>query len=129
MFTNNADNEYNSAILNTFENKIVSLAPDVFVGCHNAEQENFVRQKLHKMKLDETGELPYELVLVPNLPYMIILNIDVADGLSNGTVGKLLLIEFDENDTITRLWFKFPKSIGQKRSTKYRSNIARLNID
>lgn len=129
MFTNNKVNEYNSTILNSFENKIVSLASDIFVGCHNAEQENFVRQKLHKMKPDETGGLPYELVLVPNRPFMITINIDVADGLSNGTVGKLLLIEYDKYDEITRLWFKFSKSIGQKRATKFRSDIARLKID
>ncbi|XP_047518932.1 uncharacterized protein LOC125058833 [Pieris napi] len=129
MFTNNKVNEYNSTVLNSFENKIVSLASDVFIGCHNAEQENFVRQKLHKMKPDETGGLPYELVLVPNRPYMITINIDVADGLSNGTVGKLLLIEYDKYDEITRLWFKFSKSVGQKRVAKFRSDIARLEID
>lgn len=60
---------------------------------------------------------------------MITINIDVADGLSNSTVGKLLLIESDENDEITRLWFKFSKSIGQKRAAKFRSDIAGLKID
>lgn len=129
MFTNNKVNEYNSSILNSLENKTVSLASDVFVGCHNAELAHFVRQKLHKMKPDETGGLPYELILVPNRPYMITINMDVADGLSNGTVGQLLHIESDENDEIMRLWFKFSKSIGQKRATKFRSDIARLGID
>ena len=35
-----------------------------------------------------TGELPYELSLVLGRPFMITNDIDVADGLSNGTVGK-----------------------------------------
>lgn len=129
MFTNAGVNEYNSAILNTCGNNIVSLASDVFIGCHNAEQQNFVRQKFQTIKPDETGRLPYELVQVPNWPYMETTNIDVADGLSNGTVGTLLHIESDENDEIMRLWLKFPNSIGQKRTTKSRNHIARLNID
>ena len=70
------------------------------------------------MKPDETGGLAHELILVSNRPYMITTNINVADGLSNGTVGKLLHIESGVNDEITRLWFKFPKSISQKRATK-----------
>ncbi|GFU94568.1 uncharacterized protein TNCV_2645541 [Trichonephila clavipes] len=61
--------------------------------CHNAQQENFVRQKLHKMRADNTGGLPYELVLILNRPYMITNNIDVADGLSNDPVGKLCYVE------------------------------------
>ncbi|GFU07211.1 uncharacterized protein TNCV_4946821 [Trichonephila clavipes] len=59
-------------------------------GCHNAEQENFVRQKLHKMRADDTCGLPYELILVLNRPYMIT---DVADGLLNDTAGKLCFVE------------------------------------
>ncbi|GFW00753.1 uncharacterized protein TNCV_2305261 [Trichonephila clavipes] len=59
--------------------------------CHNAEHENFVRQKLYKMRADNTGGLPYELILVLNRPYMITNSIDVADELSNGPVGKIVL--------------------------------------
>ncbi|KAG5864677.1 hypothetical protein JTB14_001608 [Gonioctena quinquepunctata] len=129
IFTNASVNGYNSGILNTHVNKIVSLASDVFVGCRNAEQQNFVRQKLHKMKVDETGGLPYELVSVPNRPYMITTNIDVADGLSNGTVGILLYVESDENNEILRIWLKFPKNFGQKCLRKLRNHIARLNLD
>ncbi|GFY46376.1 ATP-dependent DNA helicase [Trichonephila inaurata madagascariensis] len=66
IFTNAVVNEYNHSILNNEENKTMSLASDVFVGCHNAEQENFVTQKLHKMRADNTGGLPYELILVLN---------------------------------------------------------------
>ncbi|GFW92596.1 ATP-dependent DNA helicase [Trichonephila clavipes] len=79
IFTNAAVNEYNHSVLNSEENKTISLASDVFVGCHNAEQENFVRRKLYKMRVDNTGELPYELILVLNRPYKITNSIDVAD--------------------------------------------------
>ena len=76
-FTNNAVNKYNHSILNSEEKKIISLASDVFDGCHNIEQENFVRRKLHKMICDDTGGLPYELILVVGRTYMMTNNIDV----------------------------------------------------
>ncbi|GFW05679.1 uvrD_C_2 domain-containing protein [Trichonephila clavipes] len=128
IFTNAAVNEYNHSILNSEENKAISLASDVFVGCHNAGQENFVRQKLHKMRADDTGGLPYELILVLNRPYRITNNIDVADGLSNGTVGKLCYVDRDENHGIIRIWMKLPKLWGRKRATKSR-NLSVLNLD
>ncbi|GFQ64915.1 uncharacterized protein TNCT_738401 [Trichonephila clavata] len=128
MFTNAAVNEYNHSILNSEENKTISLASDVFVGCHNAEQENFVRHRLHKMRVDDTGGLPYELILVLNRPYMITNNIDVADELSNGTVGKLCYVQRDENHNIIRFWMKFPKLCGRKRATKSRNLSVRLNL-
>ncbi|GFU38934.1 hypothetical protein TNCV_1753551 [Trichonephila clavipes] len=129
LFTNAAVNAYNYSVLNSVDDKIISVASDVITGCHNPEQENFVRQKLHKMKTDETGGLPYELILVLNRPYMITNNIDVADGLSNGTVGKLYHVERDENGDIIRIWLKFPKSCGRKQATKLRNLSARLNLD
>ncbi|GFV57764.1 ATP-dependent DNA helicase [Trichonephila clavipes] len=129
LFTNAAVNAYNYSVLNSVDDKIISVASDVITGCHNPEQENFVRQKLHKMKTDETGGLPYELILVLNRPYMITNNIDVADRLSNGTVGKLYHVERDENGDIIRIWLKFPKSCGRKQAKKLRNLSARLNLD
>ncbi|GFY76191.1 ATP-dependent DNA helicase [Trichonephila inaurata madagascariensis] len=100
IFTKAAVNEYNHYILNSEEKKTISFSSDDFVGCHNAEIENFARQKLHKMRADNTGGMPYELILVLNRLYMITNNIDVADGLSNGPVGKLCYVEIDENHDI-----------------------------
>ncbi|GFS32548.1 uvrD_C_2 domain-containing protein [Trichonephila inaurata madagascariensis] len=76
------------------------------------------KQELYKMRADNTGKLPYELILVLNRPCMITNNIDVADGLSNGPVGKLCYVERDENHEIIRIWMKFPKLCGRKRATK-----------
>lgn len=102
------------------ENKIISLASDIFIGCHNVEQETFVRQKLYKIKTDNTGGLPYEIILVLNRLYMITNNIDVAGGLLNGTVGKLCHVKRDDNDDI---------SFSSKRATKSRSLSTCLNLD
>ncbi|GFU32211.1 ATP-dependent DNA helicase [Trichonephila clavipes] len=99
LFTNAAVNAYNYSVLNSVDDKIISVASDVITGCHNPEQENFVRQKLHKMKTDETGGLPYELILR------------------------------DENGDIIRIWLKFPKSCGRKQATKLRNVSSRLNLD
>lgn len=57
IFTNTTVNEYNHSILNCVENKIVSLASDDFVGCYNAEWQDFIRQKLHKKRTDDTDGL------------------------------------------------------------------------
>ncbi|GFX52195.1 hypothetical protein TNCV_573981 [Trichonephila clavipes] len=48
LFTNAAVNAYNYSVLKLVDDKIISVASDVITGCHNPEQENFVRQKLHK---------------------------------------------------------------------------------
>ncbi|GFW00239.1 uvrD_C_2 domain-containing protein [Trichonephila clavipes] len=81
------------------------------------------------MRADNTGGLPYELILVLDRPYMKTNNIDVADGLSNGPVGKLCYVEGDENHDIIRIWMKFPKLWGRKRATKSRNLSVRLNLD
>ncbi|GFV16667.1 uvrD_C_2 domain-containing protein [Trichonephila clavipes] len=97
--------------------------------CRNAEQENFVRQKLHKMRADNTDGFPYELILVLNRPYMITKSIDVANGLSKCTVGKFCYVERDENHDIIRIWMKLPKLCGRKRATKSRNLSVRLNLN
>ncbi|GFY49733.1 uvrD_C_2 domain-containing protein [Trichonephila inaurata madagascariensis] len=80
------------------------------------------------MRADNTGGLLYELNLVLNRPD-ITNNIDVADGLSNGPVGKMCYVERDENHDIIRIWMKFPKLCGRKRATKSRNLSGRLNLD
>ncbi|CAF4914716.1 unnamed protein product [Pieris macdunnoughi] len=104
LFNTNKDvTKYNNRILSTAPNKTTSIAKDVFVGCTSAEQTAFVRQKLYKMSLIDTGGLPYETVFVPNVFYMITTNIDVSDGLANGAVGKLVHLEFNDEGDIEDL--------------------------
>ncbi|KAJ8680825.1 hypothetical protein QAD02_016612 [Eretmocerus hayati] len=50
----------------------------------------------------------YNITLVIDKPYMITTNIDVADGLTNGSVGKLSEITFDVTDGAKFLWLEFP---------------------
>lgn len=59
---------------------------DIFTGCHNVEQEAFVKQKLHNISIIDMGGLPYEIMFVSGKYYMLIMNIDILDGLINGAV-------------------------------------------
>lgn len=65
FLSNAAVQMYNNSILIEAENKVTSVVKDVYTGCHNAEQEAFVKQKLHKMSTIDTGGLPYEIIFVP----------------------------------------------------------------
>ncbi|GFV99195.1 ATP-dependent DNA helicase [Trichonephila clavipes] len=103
--TNNTDNEYNNKILNEYADRITSTAKDVYIGCTSTEQETFVRQKLHKISLINTNELPYQTVYVNNIYYMITANIDVTDGLANGAIGKLVHVETKSRQYVSSFQF------------------------
>ncbi|GBP91921.1 hypothetical protein EVAR_103570_1 [Eumeta japonica] len=128
--TNEAVTRYNNRILSAAPNKTTSIAKDVFVGCTSAEQTAFVRQKLYKIALIDTGGLPYETVFVPNVFYMITTNIDVSDGLANGAVGKLVHLEFNDEGDVNVVWLDFPDSqkIGQKIKKKVAGHVASHQI-
>lgn len=50
-------------------------------------------RKVHKLKPQEIGKLPYLIELVKGKPYMVFQNIDVIDGLVKGAIGTLEFIE------------------------------------
>ncbi|KAK2575621.1 hypothetical protein KPH14_011884 [Odynerus spinipes] len=120
FLSNNSVNGYNHSILSNIADKIVSTATDAYIGCHSANQEAFIRQKIHKMSVIDTGGLPYEITLVIGKPYLITTNIDVSDGITNGAMGILVHIHRDNNDEITRIWLEFTNTakIGQKMRVK-----------
>ncbi|XP_044578936.1 ATP-dependent DNA helicase pfh1-like [Cotesia glomerata] len=130
LFHDNASvNAYNVLALQT-ENKIDSIAMDIISGCTNHEQEANIRQKLHKLSVIDTGGLPYEIIFVIGKPYIITTNIDVVDGLANGTVGKLVHIEQNDENQITRIWLVFPdKNTGMVARRKAAAFLAEHNID
>lgn len=98
---------------------------------YSSEQEKRQYQgKLHKMTMVETDRLPYLLPLAEGYPYMITSNIDVADGLVNGSISVLRHIERQQSNVddksaeagpltstiwpaareeIVTLWFEFPE--------------------
>ncbi|GFW18100.1 ATP-dependent DNA helicase [Trichonephila clavipes] len=66
-------------------------------------KERVVREKLHQLSTIDTGRLPYETIFIVDKPYMITTNIDVADGLDNGAVGKLLHFVLDDQNRVMRV--------------------------
>ncbi|XP_071578498.1 uncharacterized protein [Temnothorax nylanderi] len=130
FLSNNSVNEYNQSILNSVEEKVVSVAKDMYAGCHSAEQEAFVRRKLHKKSVIDTGGLPYEITFVLYKSYMITTNIDVSDGLANGALGKLVHIEHDDAGEVTRIWLEFTDSakVGERTRRKVSAYMQANNI-
>ena len=135
FFQNKDVNAYNNYILQQFEDKVISIAKDVITGYKSPQQEATCRLKLHKMSVGDTGGLPYEITFVINKYYIITTNIDVTDGLCNGTVGKLVHLDFDKEHNVCRVWSEMcgSQKIGQKKRKKagnfrVQSNISNLAV-
>ncbi|KAE8738045.1 hypothetical protein FOCC_FOCC016483 [Frankliniella occidentalis] len=80
--------------------------------------------------------LPFKLIAVVGYSYLVTKNIDTADGLVNGAVGKLVWVEFGtvKKTTISsvssteevvpkRLWMQFPGKTGSVANRKYRCEL------
>lgn len=94
-YSNNEVDSYNrSAILNAYN----CLAHDIMLGYSSEQEKRQYQGKLHKMTVAETDGLPYLLPLAEGYPYMITSNIDVDDGLVNGSIGVLRHIERQQSN-------------------------------
>lgn len=68
---------------------------DQFVGCKTPHLPENAKSKVDKMTTTEMGNLARRINLVVGNPYMLTFNVDVIDGLVNGAVGTLQLVEYD----------------------------------
>ena len=108
LFFKNSDvDAYNNFVLQQCEDKIVSIANDMIIGCNNYEHEANFRIKLHKKSVIDTGGFPYEITFVTGKYYLITTNMDLSDGLCNGATGKRVYLEFDDNNFLYRVWLQF----------------------
>ncbi|XP_044594073.1 uncharacterized protein LOC123271741 [Cotesia glomerata] len=129
FYSNQSVNAYNNKILTEAENKVISIATDIFTGYHGVEQLASLRQILRKKSTLDTGGLPYEIIFVVGKYYILTTNTDVSDGLANGAVGKLVYIELNENNEVTRVWLTFPSNkTGLKLRTKAAGYMQEHNI-
>ena len=81
-------------------------------------------------KKQECGGLCSELLLKIGIKYMIVINIDLEDGLVNGACGILKHITFSNKDVPLIIWLDFNNNkIGNKSQIKYNSYIKEYNID
>ena len=120
FFQNKNVDAYNNCVLQQFQNRVISTANDVITGSKSPQQEATCRQRLHQKSVGDTGGLPQEITFVVNKYYVITANIDVSDGLCNGLVGKLVHIDYGDDNNVCRVWFEFRGSekIGQKKRKK-----------
>ncbi|XP_049514317.1 uncharacterized protein LOC119432693 [Dermacentor silvarum] len=104
LFLKNCDvTAYNNMVLSRNSDVFTSVAKDVMIGYKDANQEASMRSKIHKMTVAETAGLAYKVSLVPEKKYMITANIDVADGLTNGSMCTLKHIELQEDGLLHRV--------------------------
>uniref|UniRef100_A0A0C9Q9F9 ATP-dependent DNA helicase n=1 Tax=Fopius arisanus TaxID=64838 RepID=A0A0C9Q9F9_9HYME len=118
-------NDYNRTILDSAENKIVSTANDVLMGCSSDEQETYVQEFL-KMSIVETRGLPYEIIFVMFKLYMVTTNYDVGIGLVAGAFVQLVSIERHVSGEVTKVWLKVmnPQRSGDKSANRKRKRIS-----
>ena len=82
------------------------------------------------MSVIDTGGLTYETVFVLLKSYIITTNIDVLDGLANCAVGKLVYLEYDNENKLICVWLQFPGSpkVGQELRKKAAAHATNHNI-
>ncbi|XP_077560787.1 ATP-dependent DNA helicase PIF7-like [Haemaphysalis longicornis] len=67
---------------------------DQFAGCKTPHLLENAKSKVDKMSTTEMGNVARRIYLVVGKPYMLTFNVDVIDGLVNGAVGTLQLVEY-----------------------------------
>lgn len=112
---------HNNLILSQCKNKILSTSVDVIIGAKSEQVANF-GLKLHKKSVIDIGGLPYHNTFVVRKHCVITTNTDVTDGLWNGAIEKLVHLEFDESNTLIRVWLKCCGSDKVARKKKAKSS-------
>ena len=120
--TNEAVNQYNSICFDKMEGEKTKVtATDVIQGAIKKEEIGTIIKLIPK-ESTLTANLCKVLELGIGLHYELLHNLDVSDGLANGTTGQLKYIEYIENyDKPAILWIKFEfSSIGIKQRENYK---------
>jgi len=94
----------------------IAVGPD----SKNAAAQRRVIQCSKKNKLEDTGFLPQKLFLKVNKKYMITTNMNLSDGLCNGTVGILRKIVMEEDSNpekprVARIWIELEGTAGKQQ--------------
>lgn len=92
LFHKNVDvDTYNASTANP---RCHSIASDAYTGHRDQAQLNTARTHTHKMSIVKSGNMPYNLPLCLEQPYMITTNVNIEDGIVNGAIGQLKHIDF-----------------------------------
>ncbi|KAM7287689.1 uncharacterized protein ISCGN_031380 [Ixodes scapularis] len=71
------------------------------------QEKTEAMRKAETLPKAELGNLPANIMLCIGKPYMLTLNVDVSDGLVNGSVGILQYIQYDTLRGPERIWLHF----------------------
>lgn len=104
--------EYNNRILRAEENKIVSVDKDIYILDVKTQNKKILLDKLHKMTNINTGDIPCEIIFVIDKYYILTTNVDVSDGLANGS--KLCQVDRNEDSDNKIIWMLFQKKLEGK---------------
>ena len=124
--------EYNDEIVSKCAGKIDNTANDHATGRQaNTNQAKQKAKTCELMSKEDTNNLPYKITLALGKKYMVTSNINVADGLANGSVGRLKkIIENTNKDegqcAVSRVYLLFDE---QEVGTISRANNEHANID
>ncbi|XP_040357685.2 uncharacterized protein LOC120841632, partial [Ixodes scapularis] len=109
LYYSNKESDYyntNTAIA-TEDNCVACPARDTIVGFRSMQEKTEAMRKAETLPKAELGNLPANIMLCIGKPYMLTLNVDVSDGLVNGSVGILQYIQYDTLREPERIWLHF----------------------
>ena len=97
----------NTKIDQSPEPEIKSYAQDVVLGKISESKKSSTLTLLQNKDESEVGGLSFVVRLKIGIKYMLTSNIDIEDGLVNGTSGVLKLVTFNNKEEIDKLWLDF----------------------
>ena len=128
--TNLEKDNYNiNKMLSVIAEETVSTAVDICMGTksHKTKEEELKKFKL--LPLEKSAQLPYELHLKISIRYMCTINIDLIDGIVNGSTGILKKISYDTNGNASIIWIEFPDKTGTNKMKKFQELINLQQVD
>ena len=136
LFTENlsVDSYNNEKITKTPGDERLVTARHTVLGKASVGMRERALQSLQNKKYTEVGGLAYTVRLKLNMKYMITTNLDVEDGLVNGSCGVLKLITFNltaNSTSVDKIWLDFGvnTAVGRKQRLLYRDFMKNNNID
>ena len=135
FYTNKRKDEFNNICLNNSNNeRYIIKAIDVCLGNAPEKNKTDVLSKIKKLPSQKTQGLPYEITAKINARYMITINIDVEDGITNGACGRLRHITWGQNKVgeklILRVYIEFEDlNVGKMARNKMQNQMKKNNIN
>ena len=135
FFTNQECQQYNNLVHSTLQTEYaLSTAVDVVHGATSEEERIRLLDFAKSLSTSDADGIPYEVSLKVGAVYMVPINIDVADGVFNGTTGVLKHIEYattaEDIQIPVRAYLDFQDPlVGATIRAKYRQHQQTMNID